>query len=930
MNAQSLLSNLDELKLLIYERSVDVLCISETWLLPHTPDYIINIPEYKIHRFDKGRGGGVCIYAKQCLNPTIIDTKLPPHPLVENIFLKVQCRKLPSVIVGCMYRHPKAHIDSFEYISELFKSVCMLRKTVFILGDLNDNLLLPLNKLSQITRNNKLTQLITSPTRITSTSATLIDVIITNKPELALNADVIPSAIADHDLVTTTVNIRKPKRSPMYKTVRDLRNYSTENFCSLISRQSHILDNILKTDNVNKQADTLTKVFTDNLTACAPMVSKEIRRPPAPWLDDSVRQAMRMRNDAQNILKRDPLNETLRNQYKSLKKQVKSLTNNKKKQHYRSRLQNSKGNITATWKVLLDILPSKKNSAAADSLDNTGLKADELNSFFANVGKSTYEDTQTVLTNEAHDTSIPIPSATHTTPFRPEPVDVPTVVLTIKHLQETQSFGSDGISLKFIKDSLCIIAYYLTIIINTSIVTGTFPKPWKHAIVIPLHKGGDPLDKSNYRPISLLPIFSKVLEKIVSTQLVRHLESNKLLSKNQHGFRPKLSTTTALTVVTDQIFKNMDNKRISLLTLCDLSKAFDSVSHPILIEKIKLAAVDAFWFEDYLKDRSQSVRLNNTVSTQTSTLYGVPQGSILGPILFNLFVNDMAHYITNCSLTQYADDTQFLHSGTLSELPNIISEAEQTLNRARKYFLRNGLKLNAKKTQCIFIGTHQLIPRIPDNTTLSFCDTTIKPSSHVKNLGVHFDNYMLFDTHINEISNKITGTLFYINRVKHYFDKETRTILIQSLVLTVLDYCNTIWGTTNTTLLSKTQKLQNFAIKVADGNARKFDHVTPIFRKMEWLNVMKTIQFNTAVTLYKQLNCHYPLNIIDLPTVNTLTGSVTRQQNDLYVPRAVTQSGSRSLSVRGPSLWNLLPKEVKESHTLHSFRTRLRKFLLLE
>ncbi len=170
--------------------------------------------------------------------------------------------------------------------------------------------------------------------------------------------------------------------------------------------------------------------------------------------------------------------------------------------------------------------------------------------------------------------------------FRPQPVDVRKVVLTIKHLQETQFFGSYGISLHFIKDSLPVTALYLTLIINTSIVTGTFPKTWKHAFVTPLHKNGDPDDSSNYRPISLLPISSKVLEKSVATQRVKYLEVNKLLSKNQHGFRPISSMTTALTVLTDKIYNNMDNKRIALLTLCYLSKAFDSVSNIILLGKV--------------------------------------------------------------------------------------------------------------------------------------------------------------------------------------------------------------------------------------------------------------------------------------------------------------------------------------------------------
>ncbi len=213
-------------------------------------------------------------------------------------------------------------------------------------------------------------------------------------------------------------------------------------------------------------------------------------------------------------------------------------------------------------------------------------KAEEFNKFFSSLGKTTYERTQHSLRGP-HDTTVTNhnPVLREGACFRPEPVDTDTVILTIKSLKETKAVGSDGIPLRFLKDALTVIISYITCIINTSLVMGIFPKAWKHAMVVPLFKSGDSNSINYYRPISLLPIISKILEKIVANQLLHYLESSKLLSNSQHGFRPKLSSETALTVITDNICNNMDNKSISLLTLRDLSKSFDSVSHSILLSK---------------------------------------------------------------------------------------------------------------------------------------------------------------------------------------------------------------------------------------------------------------------------------------------------------------------------------------------------------
>ncbi len=226
----------------------------------------------------------------------------------------------------------------------------------------------------------------------------------------------------------------------------------------------------------------------------------------------------------------------------------------------------------------------------------------------------------------------------------------------------------------------------------------------------------------------------------------------------------------------------MDNNSISLLTLCDLSKAFDSV---ILIKFANLN-IDSFWFKDNVSNRTQSVRLNNTISSLQNIAYGVPQGSIFGPILFNIFVNDVADHITDCLLVQYADDTQFLHTSTVDNLNLLIRNTESTLLRLKSYFLRSGLLLNSTKTQCILIGSRQLLSLIPPDTRISFDGDSIYPSTHVENLRVHMDRYMIFDVHVSELNKKVIGTLMHIYRVSLNFEKGTRTIVVQSLVISII------------------------------------------------------------------------------------------------------------------------------------------------
>ena len=806
-------------------------------------------------------------------------------------------------------------------------------KPIFIFGDFNDDLLKAENKMCKLINNLKLEQLINQPTRITPNSASLLDLMITNNKNMITQLDVLPGPVADHEAIAVTLNLHKPKRQSVFKTFRCMKNYSQNIFCNLLMNEVNSLNGILNTDDVSNQVCILTDVMTNCIDICSPIVTREILRPPAPWISEDIKASMRERDGLQGNLKDDKYNVLLRDNYKTHKKKVKTLIDNSRKEFYREEFRRNKHDISASWKITKKMLYVTNNSSLqmSESKDDMVRKAETFNEFFADVGKKTYEKTQVELTRN---NIIPqneiknISNQGELMNFKPTPVDCETVILIIKNLKESNACGSDGISLRFIRDSLFIIAFYVTVIVNTSIVTNSYPDLWKHPYAVPVYKSGDVDEVANYRPISLLSVLSKILEKIVASQLTEYLELNNLLSESQHGFRPKLSTETALLKISDKIYNNRDNKKISLLLLLDLSKAFDSVNHNILLCKCKKLNIDPCWFQDYLSNRQQSVKIGNTISSTKHVSFGVPQGSILGPILFVIYVNDLIECLPDCFIVQYADDTQILIEGEINNLEALIRKAEEVLYRVKLYFLKNGLLLNEKKTQCIFVGSRQYIAQIDSNISINFNGNIIKPVNSVKNLGVHFDRFMSFDSHVDELYKKVMGTLIYLNRVKDSFEVHTRVIVVQSLALSLINYCFVVWGSTSMINLNKIQKLQNFAARVAVGTVRKYEHISPFLKQLGWLKVKEEYKYNVASLVFKVVRNYLPGWLYTFETVNSVTGVTTRQADNIVVRRAHTDIGSREMSIRGPHFWNSLPSIIRDAASLSSFKSNLKKCLL--
>ncbi|XP_068229711.1 uncharacterized protein [Palaemon carinicauda] len=446
-NAQSILGHILEIQLMLEEQKIDILCISETWLYPYISDTFIHIPEYNIYREDHGRGGGVCLYIRNYLKVTELKFGIEKQEGVEDKWVSVQHRKFPSIIVGCVYRHPKAAVTSFNYISDVFKEVILRNKPIFIYGDFNDDLLKKENKLGKLIKNLRFDQIVDKPTRITSTSASLIDLVITNSKYMIRKSEVTPSSIADHENILTLLNVRKPKRQTIFKTFRCLKNYFQETLCSLLMNNVHILNQILSTDNVSKQVEVLTNVFTSCVDMCAPVVTREVTRPPAPWISDTIKETIMVRDNVKKKLKNQRENTQLRETHKELKKKVNSMLTDSRRQYYKQEFKNAKGDMAATWKItnnmLFNRINSDTNKLNCDTKDDLQRKAEEFNEFFAEVGRKTFEKTQEELHNRMPLETDPIIPHSRVDSFKPRPVDCNTVILVIKDLKETNAFGSD-------------------------------------------------------------------------------------------------------------------------------------------------------------------------------------------------------------------------------------------------------------------------------------------------------------------------------------------------------------------------------------------------------------------------------------------------------------------------------------------------------
>jgi len=611
------------------------------------------------------------------------------------------------------------------------------------------------------------------------------------------------------------------------------------------------------------------------------------------------------------------------------------------KKYFNNKFETYKYNIKDTWQTINEVLgkssrPKQPSYFLDDSskITDPRLISDKFNSFFANIGPKLASQIQSPssFSDFLHN---PNPSCIFL-----NPIEEKEILGIVKNFKNGKSSGYDDISPAIVKRFISFVAKPLAFIFNLSISTGVFPAALKVAKVIPVFKKDDPHVFSNYRPISLLPCFSKILERLIYNRLDNFLSRCKILHDNQYGFRKHHSTDLALLDIYNKISSSLDLNHHTIGLFLDLSKAFDTINHDILLTKlyhygIRGIALDLF--SSYLSNRQQFTSFNSHFSDFLPVSCGVPQGSILGPLLFLLYVNDIPHSSAHFSFVLFADDTNiFLSHPNLNTLTHIFNTE---LIKVSNWFKANKLSLNVSKTNYIHFKKkkHNTPP-----TNIMIDNTIIHPVDHTKFLGVIIDQTLSWKYQISKTANQISKNIGILRKFRHTLPKQILFTLYNTLILPYISYSNIAWAitdntldqhicpwtSTNTTKLDCIFKLQKRALRIISDSGYS-SHTQTIFNSLGTLNVFDLNKLQTALFMYRYNRNTLPKSFQNCFSKHSDIHSYnTRHAND-YISGSPSSLIKQSVKYTGPKLWNSLDKDITNSKTIQAFKSCYKKQLII-
>ena len=931
LNARSINCNFNKIELFLNKLNFrpTIISIAETWL--NTNNQLL----HRLHGYTfidmntTGRCGGVGMFIRTEMSFETVKSFNLNDASTDELWIRLILPNGKKLIVASIYRRPDQNFTIFQ--SKFLTSLDILsnNNSLYLIGgDFN----IDLSSKARNINNYKCSftsygcnQLISSCTRFApGNKPSLLDHIYSNICNNNIVGQTIISDFSDHFATTAFVNINlKISHSSRKVVKRDFNNFNKTLFLADVSSSLH---NINSLPSVNEQCNA----FIDNIKLIvesnAPLKYTLFHKPKTPpWINKDINK-LRVTKDKlfrKWLRKKTSLSRAI---YVEARNKFSHAVVTSKNDFYSKLFYDRTMDSRTLWKNINKVINYKTSgrpqiSSLKDNDDNIitnpNLISTMFNEYFVNIGENlakTIPDSKTTFNSLINSP----PCSLFLTPITPHEIKD-----LINSLNVNKANPSSSIPTTLLKTASPVICHFLSSLFNNCIVNGVFPDILKIAEVLPLHKSGCKMSCSNFRPISLLNILSKLFERCLHTRLYKFCTLNNILSRNQFGFRNKSSTENAVIKICDEIANSFNNKEFCLSIFLDLKKAFDTVNHDILLHKLYHYGVrgNAYsLFKSYLSNRYQYSLVNDVKSSLKLITCGVPQGSILGPLLFLLYINDISN-VSTFNINLFADDSYLSLSD--ASVINLEKNVNAELGKIKMWLEHNKLSLNVKKTSFMVFTNRTYDHKF----NIKFGSISLSQTSQVNYLGVILDEKMSWQQHIDKVQAKISSSVWAMSQVKNIVNKKALVAIYFGLVHSHLKYCISCWGGVCESKTAKLVTLQKRAIR-SIFNVSMFTHSAPFFKRLLILNFHDMYRHQIAMIVCRHRANEWAGDLIMTPITSIHQHNTRFATNNYYAASPHNEVFKHGISFAGPVGWEAVPDHLKH-YSPNQFKTKFRDHLLM-
>ena len=892
----------------------DILTLSETWFKEkHSHTELDNFHKpFRRDRDNDAGYGGVAVYIRNTLyakhRPDLQVTGL------EAVWAETRINHEPYLI-GSFYRPPDARVRYWDLIAEsIFKANSTNHKFI-ILGDFNDDFNRPSQHLLNLLNRFDLIQLTNSDTRITDNTSNCLDLILTQSRQFVEKVEVHPEICSDHCVPCITVKNHTTENTTYKRTFFQYNKLRTVEFQTLLSNINwpDVLNDPIQS--IHSSAENFCKILFDTACKCMPFKTVTVRTRDKPWVNAELKAAFKRRFTLFKRAKQTNSDHDWET-YRRFRNQCTNMVRQMKKKYENDldeKISNNANFATKDfYKLVKTFLSKKGQSDEIPPLEHEG------NIYYSNTDKANILNNHFIKQSSLQDNDDGLPViliSNH---------EITTLTITanqvksvIKNLDRNKASGPDQVHNILLKYAVDILGEPLALFFNRCISLGVFPNCWKLAYVTPILKKNPAEICTNYRPISLLSCVGKLFERCVHIQVFDYLTQHSIITESQSGFLPNDSTVNQLLVIYDNLCKSFDNKVTSQSVFFDISKAFDKVWHRGLLHKLYAIGIRGSlleWFTSYLSDRRQCVVIKGKKSDIKPVTAGVPQGSVLGPLLFLIYINDITHNITS-TIKLFADDTSMsLAINNPDTRSHILNTDLQKIEQWAKTWK---VTFNAEKTELLTIKRDNF-----PNNILTFENANLVDLEYHKHLGVFLQNDCKWNIHINNLIKKVTPLISCLKSFKYRLSRKSLDRMYKSFILPIFDYADILYNNCTEELSQNLENLHLEAIRIIIGGVKGTSH-HKLYKESGLTSLKERRRRHILIMFHKIIHNHCPNHLRALcpPLMSQQNQYQHRRPYDRRIPRCKTTLYINSFipsAIRHHN--NSLPDDIKSNPSISALK----------